>query len=130
MCQTKSFTLDSKASKSILIYQLGMDKAEVILIVLNALYECKKNPNQSFEQLLVNGQKMFCIETLPSLLDDVIGRLCDEIYMPVYRQQFPLTPIDYLMQVDFDVDTITDIETQNIINDIETQHGKINWEAL
>lgn len=27
-------------------------------------------------------------------------KLCDKIHMPVYRQQFPLTANDYLMQVD------------------------------
>ena len=50
MGQIDSFTLDRKASKSILIYQLSMVKAEIILIALHALYA-------------LSGQKTFGIET-------------------------------------------------------------------
>ena len=130
MYKQDSVTLHSNASESILTFQLSKDKAELILIALNALYEAKNKPDVSFEQTLTNGQKTFGIETLPDNLNDVIAKLCDEIYMPVYRLQFPLTANDYLMKVDIDIDNITDIEMQHIIHDIETQHGIIDLEAL
>jgi len=51
-----------------LTYQLTNDKAEIILIALNALYELQKSNNLYFQKMLVNGQQMFGFEKAPANL--------------------------------------------------------------
>ena len=130
MCGKQSNALQGSASETILSYQLGIDKVELILIALNALYELKSFSSKSIEQILADGQKTFSIDTLPVDISNRIAALCDELYEPIHHIKYPLTPNDYLMQVDIDVERITEAETQNIIDDIEMTHGKVDLGAL
>jgi hypothetical protein len=130
MEQENDVTTHSSNLETILSYQLGIDKAELILIALNALHEWEKYSDTPFSQILEQGQKMFGLESNLKNLKDRIGQLCDEIYQPIYHIRFPLNANDYLMSVDIDLENISDEETQHIIDDIEMTHGKINWEAL
>jgi hypothetical protein len=87
---------------SLLTYQLTKDKAEIILIALNALYELQKNSNLYFQKMLVNGQQMFGLENLPTNLMDTLAKLCDEVYKPIHNINNPMSVNDYLLILDID----------------------------
>lgn len=115
MCNKQSYTPHKNAVETIFTLNLSKDKAELILIALNALDEVKKNENQ---EILNSVCKFVGIKSIPLNLEEKIGKVFDETWESYFDEKLKeCRHIEDLLIVD--VDELSELEKSLLIGKLE-----------